>query len=110
MPFPSRVDTAVPGDRPRALALAVGVWLALALGPSPSRAEPPDRQVAEWAILMGGSVRIEGQVGRIGELTGLPAGNFEVEMVDLVGTNINPPELQRLAGLTRLKTLHLPGP
>src|SRR5581483_4152586 len=28
----------------------------------------------------------------------------------LVGTNINPPELVRLTGLTRLKSLTLPGP
>src|SRR3954447_22960615 len=59
---------------------------------------------------MGGSVRLEGQDGRIRELTKLPAADFHLELADLVGTNINPPDLQRLSGLTRLKTLNLPGP
>ena len=59
---------------------------------------------------MGGSVRLEGQDGRIRELTDLPAADFHLELADLVGTNINPPDLQRLSGLTRLKTLNLPGP
>jgi Leucine-rich repeat (LRR) protein len=74
------------------------------------RAEPPDRQVAEWVILMGGSVRREGQDGRIRDLTQLPATDFHLELVDLVGTNVNPPDLQRLNGLPRLKILNLPGP
>ena len=49
--------------------LVVGIWLVLSLAPSTLRAEPLDRQVAEWVILMGGSVRLEGQDGRIRELT-----------------------------------------
>src|SRR5206468_12687544 len=32
------------------------------------------------------------------------------ELVDLVGTNILPPDLKWLTGLTRLKVLNLPGP
>ena len=59
---------------------------------------------------MGGSVRLEGQDERIREVTRLPAADFHLELADLVGTNINPPDLQRLTGLTRLKTLNLPGP
>ena len=59
---------------------------------------------------MGGSVRLEGQDGRIRELTDLPAADFHLELADLVGTNINPPDLQRLSGLTHLKILNLPGP
>ena len=58
--------------------LAVGMWLALSLAPSTLRAGPPDRQVAEWVILMGGSVRFEGQGGRIRELSQLPAGDFDL--------------------------------
>src|SRR5262245_44132602 len=85
--------------------LSVGFWLALSLGPSTLRAEPPDRQVAEWVILMGGSVRLEGQDGRIRDLTQLPAADFHIELADLVGTNINPPDLQRLNKLSRLKIL-----
>src|SRR3954449_3990893 len=74
------------------------------------RAEPPDRQVAEWAILSGGSVLMEGSAERIREVTLLPAEDFRLELVDLVGTNILPPDLQRLNGLERLKILNLPGP
>src|SRR3954447_13078044 len=90
--------------------LAVGMWCALTATASTLRVEPLDRQVAEWVILMGGSVRLEGQDGRIRELTDLPGADFHLELADLVGTNINPPDLQRLSGLTRLKTLDLPGP
>src|SRR3954451_19069297 len=97
-------------DFARPAILAAGFWLALSLTASTLRVEPLDRQVAEWVILMGGSVRLEGQDGRIRELTDLPAADFHLELVDLVGTNINPPDLQRLSGLTRLKTLDLPGP
>src|SRR5262245_54827534 len=58
-------------------------------------AESADRQVAEWTILMGGSVRLEGQAERIREVSDLPADDFHLEQVDLVGTNILPPDLQR---------------
>src|SRR5688572_2564171 len=75
-----------------------------------ARAEPQDRQVAEWVILQGGSVRLEGVPGRVREVTMLPAGDFHLELVDLVGTNILPPDLKWLTGLTRLKVLNLPGP
>src|SRR4051812_23766377 len=81
------------------------------LGGVPSlRAERQDRQVAEWAILLGGSVRVEGKPDRIRELPKLPAEDFSLELIDLVGTNILPPDLKWLDGLTRLKVLNLPGP
>src|SRR6059058_2174070 len=73
-------------------------------------AEPQDRQVAEWVILQGGSVRLEGRADCIRDLTQLPADDFHLELVDLVGTNILPPDLKWLSGLTRLKILNLPGP
>src|SRR5688500_5259901 len=76
----------------------------------PQQAESPDRQVAEWTILMCGSVCVERQTDRIGEIRDLPVEDFQLELVDLVGTNILPPDLQRLIGLKRLKTLNLPGP
>ena len=79
----------------------VGIWLALSLASSTLRAEPLDRQVAEWVILMGGSVRLEGRAERIREVTKLPADDFHLELADLVGTNILPPDLQWLTGLTR---------
>src|SRR6478736_4343704 len=76
----------------------------------PLWAEQQDRQVAEWAILVGGSVRIEGKAERVRELPKLPAEDFSLELIDLVGTNILPPDLKWLDGLTRLKVLNLPGP
>src|SRR5262249_3967033 len=90
----------------RPVILAVAGWIALSLASSRLGAEPLDRQVAEWVILMGGSVRLEGQEGRIRELTQLPAAHFHLELADLVGTNIDPPDLRRLVGLTHLKTLN----
>src|SRR6476620_3360875 len=87
------------------LAMAVGLSLV-----SPLRAELQDRQVAEWVILLGGSVRLEGQGERVREVTQLPAGDFRLEVVNLVGTNMLPSDLKWLTGLTRLKVLNLPGP
>ena len=84
------------------LALSLVVLFSLS-APSPLLADPQDRQVAEWALLLGGSVRLEGRPERIREVTKLPAGDFHLELVDLVGTNILPPDLKWLTGLTRLK-------
>src|SRR4051812_20650025 len=78
--------------------LLLALWLALATA-QPLAAELPDRQAAEWTILMGGSVCVEGQPEQIRELRDLPTGDFHLELVDLVGTNIVPPDLQRLSGL-----------
>src|SRR5437867_1559133 len=88
----------------------VAIWLCFAIAVSPLMAEPQDRQVAEWAILLGGSVRLEGRPERVRDLSTLPPGDFHLELVDLVGTNILPPDLKWLTGLTRLKVLNLPGP
>ena len=68
----------------------------------PASAEPQDRQVAEWTILLGGSVKLEGKAERIRDLTQLPADDFSLELIDLVGTNILPPDLKWLTGLSRL--------
>ncbi len=92
------------------MACSIVVWLCVIAGTGPLRAEPLDRQVAEWVNLMGGTVRLSGQTDRIREIANLPAADFAVELVDLVGTNILPPDLQRLVGLTHLKILNLPGP
>src|SRR5436190_19571709 len=89
------------------LAVAASLWMSAA---APLRAEPQDRQVAEWAILLGGSVRLEGRPERVRVVTKLTPGEFHLELVDLVGTNILPPDLKWLTGLTRLKVLNLPGP
>jgi Leucine-rich repeat (LRR) protein len=90
--------------------LAIVVALGFFLVARPACAEPQDRQVAEWVLLLGGSVRIEGSSERVRELTALPSGDFHLELVDLVGANILPPDLKWLTGLTRLRILNLPGP
>ena len=71
------------------------------------RAETPARQVAEWVILMGGSVRLEGRMA-IRELTNY-AGRLSSRDGGPRGLTQSP-DLQRLSGLTRLKSLNLPGP
>ncbi len=48
------------------LLVASTLWLFVSAGPL--RAESPDRQVAEWVVLVGGSVRLEGQIERIREV------------------------------------------
>src|SRR5712692_1529362 len=73
-------------------------------------AESTGRSVAEWTLTMGGSVGIAGQPGLIHDLAGLPSGDIQLEVVDWLGVNVDPPDLERLSGLTGLKELHLPGP
>ena len=53
--------------------------------PASTRAEPIDRQVAEWVLLLGGSVRLQGEDLRIHDVKELPTDDFQVELVDLVG-------------------------
>src|SRR5262249_36842754 len=69
-----------------------------------------DRQVAEWTLFMGGAVALEGRPEMIRDVGQLPPGDIRVTIVDWVGVNVDPPDLQRLSGLTHLKELHLPGP
>ncbi len=57
------------------------IWLGIATASRPLQADPLDRQVAEWVILMGGSVRLEGQGERIREVSELPAADFHLELV-----------------------------
>ncbi|MEZ5362487.1 MAG: hypothetical protein R2748_09190 [Bryobacterales bacterium] len=78
----------------------------------PAATPPPsvDRDVAEWAIRLGGAVVVEGGHERIRRLDRLPADDFRVEELNLVGCNIDPPDLYRLSPLLALKRIHLPGP
>ncbi|MEO8268441.1 MAG: hypothetical protein ABI557_01900, partial [Aureliella sp.] len=92
----------------RVIFVLLGISLSVAC--QRSSAEELDRQVAEWVILMGGTVHVEGRNERNTELSDLPANDFRLDLVDLVGTNILPQDLQRLIGLSRLRTLSLPGP
>ncbi len=43
------------------MACSIVVWLCVIAGTGPLRAEPLDRQVAEWVNLMGGTVRLSGR-------------------------------------------------
>src|SRR6266404_1067069 len=72
--------------------------------------EPTDRSVAEWTLTMGGRVGVAGQPRRIQDLADLPRGDIQLEVLDWVGMNVDPPDLERLSGLAHLKELHLPGP
>src|SRR5579864_820253 len=73
-------------------------------------AESLDRSVAEWTLTMGGRVGLSGEARRISDIGDLPAGDIRLEVVDWLGVNVDPPDLERLSELTHLKELHLPGP
>ena len=91
---------------PRA-ALLVAFCLAAATGLS---AGPSEREVADWAIRVGGRVTLEGQAIAITDPTQLPAGEVRITGLDLTNTLIDPTDLRRLTGLTSLRELYLPGP
>jgi Leucine-rich repeat (LRR) protein len=69
---------------------------------------PADRAVARWTLLEGGRVGIGGRV--VSDVTELPAGDFELQMVDWVAVNAVPEDLERMTGLRGLRELRLPGP
>lgn len=69
-----------------------------------------DRRVAEWTLTMGGRVVLQGQSVRLHDISQLPAGDFDVVVLDWVGVNADPPDLERLTGLRALRELHLGGP
>ena len=61
-------------------------------------------------LWLGGTVGVEGQSARVDDVQDLPGADFRLDLVDLVGCNILPPDLERLAGLEALRVLNLPGP
>jgi Leucine-rich repeat (LRR) protein len=88
--------------------------LALLFGVSTNAtAQMSEREIAEWVIRQGGRVILESERegGKpIGDVARLPAGEVRIIGVDLVGTLIEPKELEKISGLTGLKELYLPGP
>ena len=68
------------------------------------------RDIAEWVIRWEGRVYIEGRRTPILELDEIPAGDFKIVGIDLTGAVMLPSELEKLAGLTTLRDLYLPGP
>src|SRR5262252_3720168 len=83
--------------------------LALILGSICAFAET-QRDIAEWVIRWEGRVYIEGRRMPILELDEIPAGDFKIVGIDLTGAVMLPSELEKLAGLTTLRDLYLPGP
>ena len=85
--------------------MRVLAWLVFGLA---ALGGPADRVVARWTLLEGGRVGIGGRV--IADVTELPAGDFELQMVDWVAVNAVPEDLERMTGLRGLRELRLPGP
>src|SRR5262245_27683562 len=75
-----------------------------------STALASEREVAEWVIRQGRLVSLEGERRPINDVVQLPAGEIRLSGIDLTGTLIDPKDLEKLAGLTNLKELYLPGP
>src|SRR6185503_3625286 len=72
-------------------------------------ARASDRAVAEWVLRMGGSVSIDGSRAPVHEIARLPDRDFQLTGVNLVPVTVNPPEFQRLSGLSNLKELYVCG-
>src|SRR5437870_13609718 len=73
----------------------------------------PDRVVAERVLRLGGAVVLEGQHVPIRDLDDLPAADFQIHTLDLVGVSMGAwglkDELSRLPPLPYLKELYLNG-
>ena len=85
--------------------MRIWAWLVFGLA---ALGGPADRAVARWTLLEGGRVGIGGRV--VSDVTELPAGDFELQMVDWVAVNAVPEDLERMTGLRGLRELRLPGP
>jgi len=59
---------------------------------------PSDRSIAEWVLRQGGSVIAESGAGPVFRLDELPAGEFRLHTINLVGTLVEPRELEKLSG------------
>src|SRR5579864_140450 len=88
----------------RIVLVGLVVWVGFASG------EPADRAAAEWVLRLGGKVTLEGRGRPVTDLADLPAPDFRLESIDLVGTLAEPQELEKLKDLTHLRELFLAGP
>src|SRR5262249_7223286 len=72
-----------------------------------------EQEIADWVIRQGGRAILESgreQGKPIGDIARLPADEVHIIGIDLVGTLIEPKDLEKLSGLSGLKELYLPGP
>jgi hypothetical protein len=69
-----------------------------------------ERDIAEWVLRWEGSVVIEGKSQPLYDVSQLPPGDVQITSIDLTAGVMHPAELRKLAGLTHLKALYLPGP
>jgi hypothetical protein len=91
----------------RSIGLRVFLAAAWALA---ATAEDADRDVALWALRMNGAVVLEGNARPIRDIADLPAGDFRIVVLNMIGTNMHPPHMEAFGKLTALRELHLPGP
>src|SRR5213078_3543229 len=71
-------------------------------------AEPLDRRVAEWVLESGGRITVSGGRRVLSSIADLPAGDFRLETIDLLGTLVQSGDLRRLNGLQFLRSLSVP--
>jgi hypothetical protein len=90
-------------------AALLAATLLSAISARPLQAADTDREVAVWALHMGGFVVLEGDSRRIRDVADLPPSDFRIEALNLVGANIHPPHMETIGKLTALKELDLPG-
>src|SRR5688572_20981893 len=76
----------------------------------PLAAADADRDVALWALRMGGAVVLEGSDKPIRDVIELPDGDFRIVVLNMIGTNMHPPHMEAFGKLTALRELHVPGP
>jgi len=68
------------------------------------------REIAEWVIRWEGRLILEGSRQPVTELSQIPSGEFAITGIDLTGAVMLPAELEKMASLTTLRELYLPGP
>src|SRR5262245_39551587 len=83
--------------------------LVLALISTAASALASDRTVAEWVLRMGGSVTVDGSHTPVWKIQQLPDSDFRLTGINLVPVTVDPPEFQRLVGLSHLKELYVSG-
>ena len=59
-------------------------------------ATPTEREVADWAVRVGGRITLEGRAAAITDPIDLPSGDVRILSLDLTNTVIDPTDLRRL--------------